>query len=368
MPLWLRPLCLAALGAASAWLLWLNLSVVAPFALSVAMAYVLRPAVSALQQRHVPHALASALAVLLAMLMLVLLAMLLVPIVVELVPRAREQLPDLAERVWHVLVPHLQRAGVKLPSALADLKPLVAKQLAVHGDAWAQAAINSLRVGGSWLFTFLGLALLVPMLAFYWLLDWDQIAPRAVALVPPRWRLPVSDLLAECDTVMGRYLPGQLLVMLALAAFYSVGLALFGFDLALPIGVFTGLAVFIPYLGFGLGLVLAVLSGVLQAAGEGGALWWPLLGVGVVYGLGQLIESMVLTPRLVGEQIGLHPGAVILMLMLFGQWLGFVGVLMALPVSALLMVLMRRGLRAYQGSAWYRRGVGPAQGAEAGDE
>jgi predicted PurR-regulated permease PerM len=353
LPTWLRPLGLGLLLGALAWLAWVNAPVLAPFALSVALAYVLRPGVDALQRRRVPRALGAALVVLVTMTLLVFLAMLLVPIVVELAPRARDQLPDLAERLWHLVVPHLQTAGVKVPSALSDLKPMVAKMLSTHGDAWAQTALSSLRVGGSWLFTLMGLALLVPMLAFYWLLDWSDISPRVVALVPPRWRAPLADVLGECDTVMGRYLRGQLLVMLALAVFYSVGLALFSFDLALPIGVFTGLAVFIPYLGFGLGLLLAVLSGVLQAAGEGGPLWWPLLGVAVVYGLGQLIESMVLTPRLVGEQIGLHPGAVILILMLYGQWLGFVGVLVALPVSALLLVLLRRGLGFYRQSAWY---------------
>jgi predicted PurR-regulated permease PerM len=359
MPAWLRPLCLGVLVCGLVWLAWVNAPVLAPFALSVALAYVLRPAVDALHSRRMPRAAAAGLAVLLAMALLVFLAMLLVPIVAELVPRVRAQLPDVAERLWHLVVPLLQQAGVKVPSALSDLKPMVAKLLSVHGDAWAQTAISSLRVGGSWLFTVLGLAVLVPMLAFYWLLDWDEISPRVVALVPPRWREALHGLLVECDTVMGRYLRGQLLVMLILAVFYSVGLALFGFELALPIGVFTGLAVFIPYLGFGLGLLLAVLSGVMQASGDGGALWWPLLGVAVVYGLGQLIESMLLTPRLVGEQIGLHPGAVILVLMLYAQWLGFVGVLMALPVTALVMVVLRHLIGRYQKSAWYRGGDAP---------
>lgn len=354
MPAWVRPLCLGGLVCALAWLVWINAPVLAPFALSVALAYVLRPVVDAMQRRKFPLAVAAGLAVLLAMALMLFLAMLLVPIVAELVPRVRAQLPDLAERLWHLVVPPLQQAGVKVPAEVSDLKPMVAKLLSVHGDSWAQTALNSLRVGGSWLFTFLGLAVLVPMLAFYWLLDWAEISTRVVALVPPRWRESLQALLGECDAVLGRYLRGQLLVMLILAVFYSVGLALFGFDLALPIGVFTGLAVFIPYLGFGLGLVLAVLSGVLQATGDGGPLWWPLLGVAVVYGLGQLIESMLLTPRLVGEQIGLHPGAVILVLMLYAQWLGFVGVLVALPASALVMVLLRHGLRRYQQSDWYR--------------
>ena len=354
MPRWLRLLLLGLVVLCVFWLLSRNTAVLAPFALSVALAYVLRPAVNFLEKRRVPRAAAATLAVLLTMTVLFLLAFLLVPIVVDLVPRVRDQLPDLAERLWHVIAPRLQQAGVKVPLALSELKPLVSKLMAEHGNSWAETALSSLRVGGSWLLTFAGLALLVPMLAFYWLIDWDHIAPKAKALLPSRWHEPMNELLSECDLVMGRYLRGQLLVMLILAAFYSVGLALFGFDLALPIGVFTGLAVFIPYLGFGLGLVLAILSGVLQASGDGGALWGPLVGVAVVYGLGQLMESMLLTPRLVGEQIGLHPGAVILLLMLFGQWLGFVGLLVALPVSALMMVLLRHALQAYRGSAWYQ--------------
>jgi predicted PurR-regulated permease PerM len=150
--------------------------------------------------------------------------------------------------------------------------------------------------------------------------------------------------------------------MLALAVYYASGLALFGLDLALPIGVFTGLAVFVPYLGFGLGLLLALLAGLLQFAAPAQA----LLMVAVVYGLGQMLESFVLTPRLVGERIGLHPLAVILALMAFGQLLGFVGVLIALPASAVLLVALRRLRQTYMASPLYRHGPsGPDAGMDA---
>ena len=149
--------------------------------------------------------------------------------------------------------------------------------------------------------------------------------------------------------MLGEYLRGQMLVMLALALYYAAGLALFGLDLALPIGIFTGLAVFVPYLGFGLGLLLALLAGLLEFAEPARA----LLMVATIYGLGQLIESFVLTPRLVGERIGLHPLAVILALMAFGQLLGFVGVLIALPASAVLLVALRRARSGYLASPLY---------------
>ena len=180
---------------------------------------------------------------------------------------------DLSNLVFLLLIPSLLfRTMSAVRFEQLDLRPVVAKLFATHGEAWTQAAISSLKVGGSMLFTLLGLVVLVPVLAFYWLMDWAPIASRMDALVPPRWRESLGSLLDECDDVMGRYLRGQLLVMLSLAVFYSVGLLLFGFELALPIGVFTGLAVFIPYLGFGLGLVLYFAS---QGAGR---LMWPVIG------------------------------------------------------------------------------------------
>jgi predicted PurR-regulated permease PerM len=140
-----------------------------------------------------------------------------------------------------------------------------------------------------------------------------------------------------------------MLVMLVLSVFYTVGLALFGLDLALPIGVFTGLAIFVPYVGFGVGLVLALLAGLLEFAS-----FKAVIMVAVVYGAGQLIESLFLTPRLVGERIGLHPLAVIFALLAFGQLFGFVGVLIALPASAVLLVAIRRIRAQYLASDLYK--------------
>ena len=188
--------------------------------------------------------------------------------------------------------------------------------------------------------------------AYYLLLDWANLVERAKGLIPPRWRAGVQSFLDETDEVLGQYLRGQLLVMAVLAVFYTVGLALVGLKLALPIGVFTGLAVFIPYLGFGLGLVLALLAAVLQ--------FQTVLGValvGAVYAVGQVVESMYVTPRLLGERIGLHPIAVIFALMAFGHLFGFVGVLIALPASAVLLVAIRRAKAQYLASDMYLHGA-----------
>jgi predicted PurR-regulated permease PerM len=186
---------------------------------------------------------------------------------------------------------------------------------------------------------------LIPVALFYLFADWARVVSQVIALVPARFRPGVDGFVGEVDEVLGQYMRGQLTVMVILAVFYSVGLALFGLDLALPIGVFSGLAVVIPYLGFGVGLVLALVAGLLQFVA-----WKAALMVAVVFGLGQLLEGFVLTPRLVGERIGLHPLAVIFALLAFGQVFGFVGVLVALPASAILLVCLRRARERYLAS------------------
>jgi len=342
------PWILAALAVAAVW--W-HAAVLLPFAISLVLAYVLEPAVARLVRARVPHALAVALCLTLLLLLVSVLMVLLVPIVSQLVPMVRAQLPDLFVALWKGVAPTLQQHGVDLPNSVDELKAELANLLQTHAAEWGAALWKSVLVGGSSLVSLAGLALLVPMLSFYWLLDWSRLMGQADALLPPRWRGPVHALRDEMDALMGQYLRGQLLVMLILAVYYSAGLSLAGFRLALPIGVFTGLAVCIPYLGFGIGLVLAMLAGLLQFGAQG--LSHPLLAVAAVYGIGQLIESFVLTPRLVGERIGLHPLGVILALMLFGQWFGFWGILIALPCAACVTVLGRHLLRHYRSSAFF---------------
>ena len=216
------------------------------------------------------------------------------------------------------------------------------KYLDANAEEGLAALLSSARIGGSVALAIAGNAVLVPVVLFYLLMDWPQLVARVQALIPRRQVHSVNTFLNECDGLLGQYLRGQLLVMLVLAVYYAVGLALFGFDLAVPLGVFTGLAVFIPYIGFGLGLVLTLLAGMLQFASLQG-----LVAVAVVFGLGQLLESFVLTPRLVGERIGLSPLAVIFALLAFGHLFGFVGVLIALPLSAVALVALKRLRSAY---------------------
>jgi predicted PurR-regulated permease PerM len=171
---------------------------------------------------------------------------------------------------------------------------------------------------------------------------------RLALMVPRRWISVVTSMAVEVDSLLAQYLRGQLLVMLVLATYYSVALAVAGFDVALPVGLLTGLLVFIPYIGFGIGLLLAVVAAILQFDGLQG-----LIAIAIIYGCGQVIEGFYLTPRLVGERIGLHPLAVIFALLAFGQLFGFVGILLALPASAVLSVIVKRLREHYLQSPFY---------------
>jgi len=269
--------------------------------------------------------------------------LLIVPILSKELPLMREQIPVLADKLNRGLAPWLAQWGINVALDINGIKGFVLKNLDANVEDWIATALSSARIGGSILLAIIGNAILVPVVLFYMLHDWSKLVAKAGALVPPRMRENVDSFLNECDQVLGQYLRGQLLVMLILAAYYAIALALFGFELAVPVGVFTGLAIFIPYVGFGLGLLLALLAGALQFASGFG-----LLAVAIVYGFGQLLESIFLTPRLVGERIGLNPLMVIFALLAFGHLLGFVGVLIALPLSALLVVAARRLLAAYR--------------------
>ncbi len=338
-----------AISLIASLLIWLLAPVLTPFLIAGVLGYVLHPLVERLASKRVPRVLAVVLVEVTAIVLVLAVMLLIVPILSKQLPLLREQIPLFADRLNAGLSPLLARFGFDVTLDTASIKAFVLKYLDANLEEWIATALSSARIGGSILLAVLGNALLVPVVLFYLLMDWPNLVRRTAAMVPPRMRAKVHSFTVECDAVLGQYLRGQLMLMLTLAVFYSVGLFLFGFDLAVPVGVFTGLAVFIPYLGFGLGLLLALISGVLQFTG-----WHGLVGVAAVYGIGQLLESMVLTPRLVGDRIGMSSLTVIFALLAFGHLFGFVGVLIALPVSAVMVVAVRRLRGVYLASDLFR--------------
>jgi predicted PurR-regulated permease PerM len=337
-------------------ILWLLAPVLAPFVVACVLAYALTPLVDLLDQLgrgRIPRLMAVVVVELLFVLALLAVLLLIVPILAKELPLMRDQLPGLLDKLDAAIKPLMAQWGVHVTLDMANIKAFVTKYLNANFEDAFGSLLTSVKLGGSVAFAIIGNAILIPVVLFYLLMDWDRFVAQVREFVPPRLRAGTDSFMAESDAVLGQYLRGQLLVMLILAVFYSAGLGLFGLDLALPIGIFTGLAIFVPYLGFGLGLVLATLAGLLEFSAAHGVSY-AFIMVAVVYGLGQFVESLFLTPRLVGERIGLHPLSVIFALLAFGQLLGFVGVLVALPVSAVLLVAIRRIRASYMASHLYQ--------------
>ena len=350
----------AAIAGVFLLMLWFLAPVLAPFIVASVLAYALTPLVDRLDaafQGRVPRVLAVLLVELLFVLLALGLVLMIVPILVKELPLMRDQLPVLLDHINTSLQPLLLKLGIKISLDLPSIKSFVMTYLNANFEDTLGSVLASVKLGGSAALAVLGNAVLIPVALFYLLMEWEHFMKSLRTLIPPRLRAASDSFLKESDQVLGEYLRGQVAVMGVLAVYYSVGLALFGLDLALPIGTFTGLAVFVPYLGFGLGMVLALLAGLLEFSSDGGVAQAVLM-VAVVYGLGQLVESFFLTPRLVGERIGLHPLAVIFSLLAFGQLFGFIGILVALPVSAVLLVAIRRVRSGYLASGLYQ-GPGP---------
>jgi len=219
----------------------------------------------------------------------------------------------------------------------------------------AAQVLASLGSSGMTLLHWVTNLMLIPVLTFYLLRDWDDLVARIHEMLPRPIEATVARLARESDQVLGAFLRGQLSVMLALGVIYSVGLSLIGLDFALLIGMLAGLLSFVPYMGFVVGLLSAGFAVLMQTHEV-----LQLVPVLIVFGVGQLIEGMVLTPWLVGDRIGLHPVAVIFAVLAGGQLFGFIGVLLALPVAAVLAVVVRHAHERYRTSNLYEGRMPPS--------
>jgi predicted PurR-regulated permease PerM len=193
---------------------------------------------------------------------------------------------------------------------------------------------------------------LIPVVGFYMLLDWDRMLANLREMLPRRWEPDAVRLSRRCDEVLSAFLRGQLLVMLSLGVIYALGLTLVGVRFGLLIGMVAGLASIVPFLGFIVGISVALLVAFFQTDG-----WLMLIGVVAVFAIGQVLESVLLQPKLLGDRIGLHPVSVIFAVLAGGNLFGFTGVLLALPAAAVIMVLLRELHERYKRSSLYDAGV-----------
>jgi len=351
-----RPWFVLVLVVGLGWLIYRLAPVITPFAISAALAYLGDPLVDRLQKvrifgRPISRTLAVVLVFALMVAVFVLGLLIVLPLLREQVQRLVVLAPAMLEWLAGTALPWVQNK-LGLDGIALDLQSLAD---AARGH-WKEAGsallglLGSVSRGGGALIAWLVNLLLIPVVTFYLLRDWDRLVEGVRGLIPRQNEAEISSLFREVDDVLGAFIRGQLMVMLALGLMYAVGLWLVGLDLAFIIGAGAGLLSIVPYLGTFVGVLAALIAGVFQFQD----ILHPVL-ILLVFGVGQMLEGMVLTPQLVGDRIGLHPVAVIFAVLAGGQLFGFLGVLLALPVTAALNVLVRHLHGRYRRSDLYSR-------------
>ena len=321
--------------ALAGWLLYLLAPVLTPFVAAALLAYIGDPLADRLQRFKLPRTLAVVAVFLLTFTVLVLLVVLVGPLIRTQVSALLAALPGLLLQVEQVWLPSVT-AWLDIETGdNVGIGAFLANYSEMAGTWGAKVLVSVGKSGGAVAAAVLSL-FLVPILTFYLLRDWDTIMTHLGALVPSRQREIVFKLARDTDEVLGAFLRGQLLVMLALSVIYSLGLSLVGLKFAIAIGVVSGLVSFIPYLGFVFGIGLAALTVALEPNPL-----WQMIGVVATFTIAQLLESSILTPQLVGDRIGLHPVLIIFAIVAGGQLFGFFGILLALPAAAVLSVVVR---------------------------
>lgn len=322
-------------GALLGWLMYLLAPVLTPFVAAALLAYIGDPLADRLQKYKLPRTLAVVVVFLLTFLVLALLVLLVGPLIRTQIAALMSALPDIVLKVENEWLPSaMDLLNIELGDEVG-MAAFLERYSDMAGSWGSKVLVSVTKSGGALAAAVLSL-FLVPIITFYLLRDWDSIMSHLRALIPSQQRTTVLKLAGETDEVLGAFLRGQLLVMLALSVIYSFGLSLVGLKFAFAIGVVSGLVSFVPYLGFVFGIALAALTVALEPNPL-----WQMLGVVATFTIAQFIEGSFLTPKLVGDRIGLHPVIIIFAVAAGGQLFGFFGILLALPAAAVLSVVVR---------------------------
>ena len=336
-----------AIALIAAWLVWLLSPILAPFLAGAIFAYMLNPLVNRLE-RYTGRTLAVILVMLLALFVVIAILLIVLPLFYKEAVMMSERLPDFLAWLNAKAAPWiLAQFGIAMRFDLDTVKQLTT-QILQGNEGLVPRVLGSLQIGGLVLLGLMIKILLVPVVLFYLLRDWNELVAKVDHMIPRQRHAQAVGIAREVDAVLAEFLRGQMLVIIVMVCYYSLALWAAGLQFALPVGVITGGLVFIPYVGAFLGFVLGTVAALLQFDDFTGVLF-----VWLAFGIGQVLEGMVVTPLLVGQRIGLHPVAVIFALLAFGQVFGFFGVLLALPASAVLLVCLRRLSRAYRESQLY---------------
>ena len=333
--------------------------ILTPFLIAAILAYIANPLVSRINALNITlfnnklsyrpsRTVATLIVMLFLFTLLVTVLLIVVPLMQKEILQITQKLPAYFNAAKITLEPWLQKNfGVAINIDYAQIQQVLSDNWKTAGSYIKQIVLGIGNQGMA-IIGWIANLILIPLALFYLLIDWNDIIARINHLLPRSMVAKTQEIAADIDAVLAEFLRGQLTVMLLMSIFYATGLWLAGLELALPIGLLSGLLGFVPYLGISTGLGLTVLSGLLQFGSLHDLI--PLL---VVFGLGQMVESMLLTPYLVGDRIGLHPLMVIFALMAGGQLFGFAGVLLALPVSAAIAVAFRHARQHYLSSNFY---------------
>ncbi|MGN6329117.1 MAG: AI-2E family transporter [Rhodanobacter sp.] len=343
-----------AITAIIAWLVWLLAPVLMPFAVAAMLAYLGDPLADRLERLGLKRMWAATVVFVVLLLVVCGVLLLLIPLIARQVENLIENLPRYGDWAQHVAWPWL-RDRLHLDPDTFDSDRLLEAIKAHIGSIGTVTATVLGRVSRSGIGIAMWLTnlVLIPVVAFYLLRDWDRLVATIDRMLPRSIQPTIAYLARESDSILGAFVRGQLLVMLALGVFYGAGLGLVGLTVGPLIGMIAGLLSFVPYLGFIIGFVAAIVA-VLVQYGD----WMHVLLVCGVFVLGQLLEGYVLVPKLVGDKIGLHPVAVIFAVLAGGYLFGFLGVLLALPAASVIMVLLRYLLERYRMSELYNE-AGP---------
>jgi predicted PurR-regulated permease PerM len=345
-----RRLLIATGFAVLAILAYLLRGVLVPLFLAFLVAYALDPLVDRLETLKIPRAL-GAILVMLSLFGLVLIVLIFaVPMFVDELREAAAELPSELQALEARIEPWLWTTfHLKLPHSMSDLSKVLGDKAQNEFPTMLNAAALALFGTLSYVAVLLS-ALIVPLFALYLLIDFDRIVARVGELIPRRWVAPITDVARQVHRMLGGYVRGQLTANIVLAALYALGLRLVDIRLAVPIGVATGMMAFVPYVGFMSGLGFALTMAVLDWHGIG-----TVVGVlAVMLGV-QLLDGTFITPRIVGRSVGLAPLEVLVTMMAAASLFGFLGVLLAVPLGAVVKILVQRGIKAYLLSDFYRR-------------
>ncbi len=330
------------------WLVYLLAPVITPFLTAALLAYLCDPLVNRLSVR-MPRTIAVILVFTAMLAAFLVMLLILAPLLQEQIISLIQRLPEFIVWAQNTLLPSLGSAlGIDVSSINLDyVRNTLMENWRNIGNV-AGSVFTRISDSGQIIMAWLAFLVLIPVVTFYLLRDWETLLASLRMLIPGRYKNTVVTLVVECDRVLSEFLRGQLLVMLALSLIYFTGLWIAGIEFALLIGIAAGMISFVPYLGSIIGIIIAGTVAFMQYQDV-----IHLVYVLMVFGTGQVLEGMLLSPLLVGDRIGLHPVAVIFAVLAGGQLFGFVGVLLALPVAAVCLVLIRFLFQQYQRSQLY---------------